>query len=321
MKTLRVGIIGTNFIQDMFCEAAELVPEVEVVAVYSRKFDTGTAFAQKHGINDVFTTLDDMILSTNVDAVYVASPTLMHAEHAVRALNAGKHVICEKACAVTYDEFRMMRKTADESALVLLEAMRPAFDPMIVTLRDNLSRIGKIRRFKLEFCKYSSRYDKFKVGIIENAFDPSLKNSALSDIGVYPLWLAVSLFGAECDYKSSSVFLENGFEASGEIILSYGDVVGTVSYSKITEGHSDSFIEGECGTLFIDKISVPSKITLIKNNGECELVASSDVKNNMIYEIEYFRDCVLGLKSAKPYLDQTDSVMRIIDGISREFFN
>lgn len=321
MKTLRVGVIGTNFIQDLFCEAAELVPEVDVVAVYSRKFDTGTAFAKKHGIKDVFTSLDDMLLSTTVDAVYIASPTFLHAEHTLRSLSMGKHVLCEKACTVTYDEFAQMRSAADKSGLVFLEAMRPAFDPMIEIFKDNLSRIGRVRRFKLEFCKYSSRYDKFKCGIVENAFDPTLKNSALSDIGVYPLWLAISLFDCGCEYKSSSVFLENGFEASGEILLSYGDFVGTVSYSKITEGHSDSFVEGELGTLFIDKISVPSKIKLVKNNGECELIASSDARNNMVHEIEYFRDCVFGLKSTKKYLDETESVMRIIDGISKNFFD
>lgn len=63
--------------------------------------------------------------------------------------------------------------------------MRPDFDPAFDMIKNALPRIGKIRRASFEFCQYSSRYDRFKDGIIENAFNPALGNAAVSDIGVY----------------------------------------------------------------------------------------------------------------------------------------
>ena len=320
MKNIRFGVIGTNFISDQFCDAACLVAGVEISAIYSRKFDTGAAFAKKHGIEHVFSDLEEMLSSDVIDSAYVASPTFLHCEHTLLAAAHEKHVLCEKACAITYHEFEKMTEATGKAGVVFLEAMRPAFDPLIEALRENLYRIGKVRRFRFEFCKYSSRYDKFKQGIIENAFDVGMKNSSLSDIGVYPLWLAVSLFGADCAFKNESVFLENGFQGSGEILMSYGDVLGTVSYSKITEGHGESFIEGENGALVINKISAPTMITYVSNDGTRNEIASSSCKNNMIYEIEYFKHCIEGICSPHEHNACSADVMRIIDNISSDFF-
>ena len=96
---IRFGIIGTNFISDWMADAALKVDGIELAAVFSRKAETGRAFAQKHGIGTVYTDLSQM-LSSDIDAVYVASPTFKHYAHSLAALNAGKHVLCEKMLTV-----------------------------------------------------------------------------------------------------------------------------------------------------------------------------------------------------------------------------
>ena len=208
-------VIGTNFISDKFCFAAKRVGGVKVVAVYSRKNATGIAFAERNGIERVYDDLDKALSDKDVDAVYVASPTFLHREHSIRAMRAGKDVLCEKSIALSGDELSEMLSVAKEEKRVLLEAMRPAFDPALEAIRSGMAMIGKIRRASLEFCQYSSRYDNFKAGIVENAFDPSIGNSALSDIGVYPLWLAVELFGRPIRVSSEKTYLENGFLGMG----------------------------------------------------------------------------------------------------------
>lgn len=76
-----------------------------------------------------------------------------------------------------------MRKAALENQAVLLEAMRSVYSPGFQAVRENLHKLGKIRRVSFQYCQYSRRYDNFKKGIIENAFNPALSNGALMDIG------------------------------------------------------------------------------------------------------------------------------------------
>ena len=315
MARVRFAIVGTNFISDRFVEAVRETECAEVNAVFSRKEETASLFADKHGIEKRYTDYDLMLSDPDLDAVYVASPTLCHKDHTIAALKAGKHVLCEKMIATELSEFIEMRKTAEERKLVLLEAMRPAFDPAIKILRDAVADIGKIRRASLTFCQYSSRYDKFKAGIVENAFDPSIGNNALSDIGVYPLWIAVMLFGAPFSITSKKIYLHNGFLALGESVLDYNDKLVTVGYSKINDSHIPSVIEGELGYVTIDKISEPSEIKITLRNTPARTLDYTKTDNNMIYEITEFFNIINGSGGQEKYNSISASVMKIMDEI------
>lgn len=322
---MKFAVIGTNFISDNFADAIKTVGKHEITAVYSRGKETGEAFSRKHGIERSFTDYREMLSAGGFDAVYVASPTLFHAEHSMLAMESGYHVLCEKMMASGIEEFYEMESCMNKTGKVLLEAMRPSFDPAYDLIRKNLHRIGKIRRADLSFCQYSSRYDRFKSGILTNAFDPKMKNSALSDIGIYPLNIALSLFGYPQDFKCASVLLDNGFEGAGGLLLKYADKTVTVSYSKISDGHTPSVIEGELGSILIDKLTQPTELTLISKSKEKELLPLSPVENNMIYEIEAFADMCCGARSHVPYLEITEKAQRIVDvvytleGISDHF--
>lgn len=315
MEKIRFLVVGTNFISDNFAEAAATLDNAEITAVYSRKSDTGMAFAQKHGIKTVYTDYNEALGAPDVDAVYVASPTFLHAEHSILAMRMGKHVLCEKSIASSYSEFLEMRSVAEETGRILVEAMRPAYDPAFNLIRTAMDRIGKIRRASIDFCKYSSRYDNFKKGIVENAFNPNIKNSALFDVGVYSLWLAVALFGEPERVVADSINLSNGFNALGTIILNYSDMLITANYSKITESALPSVIEGELGSILIDKIGYPSRITLKLRDGYEEDIPCPPCKNNMVYEISAFCDCIMGRRPVDEQLYTTAEVMRIMDNL------
>ena len=313
MSDIRIGIVGTNFISDLLSEAAALVDGVEISAVYSRKLDTGTRFAAKHGINTVFDDYNAMITSDIIDAVYVASPTFLHHSHTVAALNAGKHVLCEKSIATSAAEFADMKAACEKSGRVLLEAMRPAHDPIFDLLREELYHLGAVKSATLEFKKYSSRYDNFKRGIIENAFNPEMKNSALSDIGVYPMWLAISLFGTPTSVSSVSKRLSNGFDADGTVTLTYPDFECKVGYSKIVDGISPSVIKCEHGDVFIDKISEPGMLTVVTENATKIIKHPTPCNNNMVFELQSFRDMIIGKRDFLPFLDTTEKLVGAMD--------
>ena len=229
---LKIGMIGTNFISDDFCEAASQVSGAELYAIYSRKQETGGAFAAKHGIPRVYTDYDEF-LDSGLDAVYVASPNSAHCSQTLKALNRKKHVLCEKVIAVNEREVLSMIDSARENNVILLEAMRPDFDPAYDLIEQNLPRIGKLRRATFEFCQYSSRYDSFREGIIQNAFNPELGNAAVMDIGVYCIHSLVRLFGAPKNVKAFSTKLSNGFDGSGIVLMEYEDMTAEAVYSKI----------------------------------------------------------------------------------------
>ena len=315
MARVRFAIVGTNFISDRFVEAVGRTESAEACAVFSRKEETANLFADKHGIEKRYTDYNVMLSDPNIDAVYVASPTICHKDHTVAALKAGKHVLCEKMIATELSELVEMRKTAEERGLVLLEAMRPDFDGAFDLVKSSVPKIGRIRRVSFDYCQYSSRYDKFKSGTVLNAFDPKMKNSALADIGIYPLHMCVSLFGEPQSLSSSSVFLHNGFEGAGSVTMSYGDMLAVVNYSKITDNCSQSVIEGELGSILIDKFNAPAEITLKLRSGEELSLGYQPVENNMTFETEAFCDMVNGRKSAAEYLDISEITMRLVDKI------
>ena len=100
---IKIGIIGTNKISHSFCEAAIQNDQTELFAVYSRRQETGEQFADKHAISHVFTDYIEF-LNSGLDAVYIASPNYIHCEQAIQAMEAKKHVLCEKVMAINEKE-------------------------------------------------------------------------------------------------------------------------------------------------------------------------------------------------------------------------
>lgn len=316
MKKLRIATVGTNFIVDLFCDAVRSIEDIDICAAYSRKSNTGETFSKKHGIRHFYTEYDRMLADEEIDAVYIASPTFLHCEHSVAALSAGKHVLCEKSISITPDEFYKMRSASERNGKVLLEAMRPAHTPIFKALCDSLHLVGNIESAMFSFKKYSSRYDNFKRGIIENAFNPDLKNSALSDIGVYPVWMAVALFGEPDEVDAYSYRLSNGFDGEGWANLGYRNHSVKIQYSKITESSEPSFIKGEMGTLFIDKISEPHEVYFVDKNNVKIAIATDPCKNNMVYELEAFYKMTRGDISHLSYLDDSERLTRTMQRIA-----
>ncbi len=322
---IKIGIIGTNFISDDFCNAAVKVPGAVLRAVYSRKVETGAAFAERHSIPEVFTDYKKF-LSSDIDAVYVASPNFIHCSQTIMALEHKKHVLCEKVMAVNEAEVRSMIDCARRNQVVLLEAMRPDFDPAFDIVEQNLNRIGRLRRATFEFCQYSSRYDKFREGIVMNAFDPTLGNAAVMDIGVYCIHSLVRLFGMPQEIQAFSTKLSNDFDGSGIVLMKYETMIAEAVYSKISVSVNPSVIQGEDGSILIDYISKPEKICLQLREGARdtlegagrEILPFIPADNNMIYEIQEFIKLINENNIDHKYLQYSLDTIRVIDEVRRQ---
>lgn len=169
-----------------------------------------------------------------------------------------------------------------------MEAMRPTTNPNFKLIKENLYKIGAIRQVMLKYCQYSSRYDLLKAGEITNIFDKNMSGGALYDIGVYPLYFTLAMFGEPKEYMGSNYLLSSGVDGCGTILLKYPDKIGVISYSKITDEKTPSEIIGEDGSIVINKVSTVKGITIKYKDGREEKIEVDTYENDMRYEIEEF---------------------------------
>lgn len=287
-KIVRFGVVGTNSITELFIAGASKIKNFKLSAVYSRTEDKAREFANKYGVDKIFTDLEEMAMSSDIDAVYIASPNAFHGPQSIIFLNNKKHVLCEKAFASNSKEVLEMIEAANNNNVVLMEAMKITLLPNFIAVKNNINKIGKIRRYFSSYCQYSSRYDKYKDGIVLNAFKPELSNGSLMDIGVYTLAPMVALFGKPNEIKASAYMLESGVDGEGSAIFKYDDMEGMVMYSKISNSYVPTEIQGEEGSIVIDKVNGMTEVKIIYNNGEVEDLTEPQVQENMYYEAEEF---------------------------------
>jgi predicted dehydrogenase len=292
MEKVRFGIVGTNFISDWVVAGGREDPRFQAVAVCSRSVETGRKFAVKHAIPHVFTSLEEMVGGSLIDAVYVASPNVCHASQSILAMQHGKHVLCEKPLAASAKEAKEMIQASVDQHVTLMEAMKPTLTPAFRVVSDALTEIGTIRQYFACFCQYSSRYDVFKAGTVLNAFDPNLGGGALMDIGVYTIYPMVALFGRPLNVQATVTKLSNGIDGHGCVHFSYPNgLIANVIYGKISDSKLPTEIQGENGRITIDRINAISHATLTLRTGvEHNLLIHSDYGkyNEYFYEIEEF---------------------------------
>ena len=287
-KKIRFGLIGTSKITEEFLKAGATVDEFKLIAVYSRKKETADEFSQKHGAQYTFTDLEEMAKSDLIDAVYIASPNAFHCTQTKIFLKNKKHVFCEKPIASNSNEVKEMIELAKKNNVLLMEGIKTTLLPNFQRIKDNIHKIGKIRRYFASYCQYSSRYDKLKEGIVLNAFKPELSNGAIMDIGIYCIYPMVCLFGEPKEININAQMLESGVDGQGTGMFKYDDMDGIVMYSKISNSYLPSEIQGEEGSIIIDNIHNMGNITINYRNGNREVISAEQEEESMSAELREF---------------------------------
>ena len=263
VKKVRFGVVGTNKITDWLLTGAHEDERFELSAICSRTQERADEFAAKYGVKHTFTSVEEMALSDVVDAVYIATPNCTHAKIAITCMNQGKHVLCEKPMASNAQEVKQMIDAAKENHVVLMEAMIATMNPNFLKVKELLPYLGVIRRYFASYCQYSSRYDKFKEGVVLNAFNPVLSNGAMMDIGIYTIYPLIALFGKPKAINAQGFMLSSGTDGQGVVSFLYDGMNATVLYSKIANSYLPTEIEGEDGNLILDEIHTIRKVTYI----------------------------------------------------------
>ncbi len=315
---VRFAVIGTNFITERLLSAAALCEDFALTCVYSRSLRRAQDFARQWGASLAVDSLEALAQSDMVDAVYIASPNCLHARQAVQLLQSGKHVLCEKPVATSGAQLEEMLSAARANGRVLLEAMRSAHLPSLEALRAAMQKIGPVRQAHINYCQYSSRYDKFKQGIVENAFDPTLGNGALMDIGVYCVHLMVMLFGPPKAVAAGGWFLPRSIDAGGSALCSYDGMQVQVAYSKVHQSDSPNQIQGEQGTVFFGPAATPNAVWVEYRDGSREDIPFSQQPQDMAYELRQFIRLIQTGESPRRWQDYSVQAMQVMDEMRRQ---
>lgn len=177
------GVIGTGLIIDMFCTDFKHVEDANLHSVYGRNFERTAEVADKFRFDHTFNDLDEFFLSQpELDIVYIGTPHNTHAEFAIRAMKAGKHVLCEKPFAVNENEVKAILKAAKETDRFVMEALWTLYLPAIRKKTLEWIKEGVIGDIRLITADFGDELNTDPKGRIHN---PELAGGALLDVGIY----------------------------------------------------------------------------------------------------------------------------------------
>ncbi|MFU0922526.1 Gfo/Idh/MocA family protein [Kluyvera sichuanensis] len=315
---IRFAVIGTNWITRQFVDAAHETGKYKLTAVYSRSLEQAQTFANDYPVEHLFTSLDAMAQSKDIDAVYIASPNSLHFPQTKLFLQHKKHVICEKPLASNLHEVEQAIALARENQVVLFEAFKTASLPNFQILQQSLEKVGPVRKAFINYCQYSSRYQRYLDGENPNTFNPAFSNGSIMDIGFYCLASAVALWGEPKQVQASASLLDSGVDAHGIAVLDYGDFSVTLQHSKVSDSTLPSEIQGEAGALVIEKISECQKVSFIPRGSKAQDLSQPQHINTMLYEAEEFARLVENNEVDHPALEVSRITAKVQTEIRRQ---
>jgi D-xylose 1-dehydrogenase (NADP+, D-xylono-1,5-lactone-forming) len=244
---VRWGVLSTARINDKVLAGAALAPNVDVVAVGSRDRSRGEAFAAEHGIGRVHSSYEDLLADDEVEAVYIPLPNSLHVPWSVRALEAGKHVLCEKPLTRRAADAEAAFDAAERADRLLMEAFMWRYHPQTAAVMAHVAEIAPLRIVRAAF--------GFTIGD-----DPSnvrlqsgLDGGALMDVGCYCV-NALRLIGGEPEHVAA-VAVEGGdgvdVRMAGVLRLP-GDVIGQFDCGLDVPPRGGLYVVGAGGTLIAE---------------------------------------------------------------------
>lgn len=196
---LRIGLLGAAKIAPSAIVAPmKETPEAALVAVAARSVERAREFAAKHGVPRVHDSYDAMIADPDIDALYIPLPNGLHGQWAIKALRAGKHVLCEKPIAANAEEAQAMADAAREAGKVLMEAFHYRYHPLAQRMVDIIAsgELGEIRHVHTNMCFPLPLFNDIR-------YNFSLAGGAMMDAGCYAVHMARTLGGPDPEVLSA----------------------------------------------------------------------------------------------------------------------
>lgn len=314
---MKLAILGTGKIVDEVLPVLKEINGIELSAILStpRSLEKAQKLAEIYGISQASSDYDSILANPDVDTIYVALPNHLHYDYAKKALQAGKHVICEKPFTLTLAEFEDLVAIAEQCQLFLLEAITNQYLGNFSYVKENLPKLGDIKIVECNYSQYSSRYDAFKRGEIAPAFDPEKGGGALRDLNIYNIHLVVGLFGKP-EMVHYLANMERGVDTSGMLVMDYGHFKCVCIGAKDCSADIRSTIQGNKGSVTIlGPTNTMPEVNLSLNGQSMQLVNQNSLNHRMHDEFVAFQNIISNREynNQKAALEHSRAVMEVLD--------
>jgi predicted dehydrogenase len=304
---VRWGILGTGDINDRFLPGARLTDAVEIVAVGSRTPARAAAFAERHDIPRAHGTYEELLADPGVEAIYNALPNSLHHEWTIKALAAGKHVLCEKPYTRHAAEVDEAFDAADRAGLVLSEAFMWRHHPQARRLVESLPGIGELQAIRATF-------GYVQEGAADVRLRPDLDGGSLMDVGCYCVSGSRLITGEEPDVVYGVALPgPTGVDIRFSGMLHFPSGVVAEFISGFTSTHHTLEAIGSGGALMLTNPWQGQPVSIVRDGVETKL----DGENAYKLELEDVGRAIRG--EGLPLLGRADAMgqARTLDGLLR----
>ncbi len=316
MKKYNWGIIGAGNIATKMGKAI-LEVNGEIYSIGSRTAEKAKELAKELKISKAYENFEEIFIDKNVDIIYIATPHNTHYEYIRKALENGKHVLCEKSITINDNELKEVQELAKRNNLILEEAMTIYHMPLYKKLDEIIKsgRIGKVKMVQVNFGSHKE-YD-----VKNRFFSKELAGGALLDIGIYAMSFA-RFFLEETPNKllTTADFFETGVDEQSGIILS--NTKGQMVVSALTmraKQPKRGVVSGDKGYIEISNYPRAEKALIVDTEtGRSEEIVVGETAKALEYEVADFQKLVEENKRGKEFEYSLD-VMKILTDIRKEW--
>ncbi|MDF2433795.1 MAG: scyllo-inositol 2-dehydrogenase [Mucilaginibacter sp.] len=279
---IKWGIIGCGRIAHRFVQGLREVPDTALTSVWSRRAETVTTFVEQYG-GTACQTIDEL-LQSDIDAVYIATLPDSHAFYSIAALNAGKHVLCEKPAATNLNILEGILEIVKSKELLFMEGMKPPFFPLYRRLKEYLINdpIGKVGYIRAGSAVADCPPE-------HPNYSHELIGGSLMQIGIYEAFLAIDWLGSTKQVQALGRFGETGIDMFSIFQTEHNNGYAQLYCGLDLHGKGDALICGEIGNVTIHKNWWnPSRATINYLDGRTVELDEPFTAGGLNYEVEHF---------------------------------
>ncbi|WP_090533391.1 Gfo/Idh/MocA family protein [Paraburkholderia sartisoli] len=303
---IRWGIVGTGRIARRFAQGLAHVPATRIAAVWSRRAEPAAAFAAEFG-GAACDSLD-ALLASDIDAVYIATHQDSHADYAIAALAAGRHVLCEKPATVNAAQLDRVVEAARAAQRLFMEAMKPPFYPLYRQLRahleaDPVGAIGLVRAG----CSVPGVPDDHP------SLSPDHAGGALLDIGIYEMFLAVDWLGAPLDVQTIGRLGATGVDVFASLNSRHERGIAQLFCGLDLAGKGDALLAAKGGHVTIhENWWNPTRATIRYTDGRVVELDAPFEGGGLNYETAHFCELIRAGHTESPVMTHAKSRQMIM---------
>lgn len=317
---LRWGILGPGWIAGAFARAVAQYTRGELVAVGSRSAERAGAFARQYGAARAHVGYEALVSDPEVEAIYVATPHSEHLEHALLAIEAGKHVLVEKAFTRSAAQAQQVFDAAARSGVFAMEAMLTRFLPNIAALHDVVDS-GEIGEVVGVFADHGQNMGHLPP--THRVHNPALAGGTLLDLGVYPVAFALDLLGAPDRIDCVGSLTETGVDGQVSIALGFGERAQARLHTTLwARTPAAAVVFGSTGRIEVAPHAyLPTTFEVVDDAGNRRTVgAGTALGDGLSYEAAEVARCVAEARQQSDRMSWRDTldVLRTLDELRRQ---